>query len=58
MKKFLALMLACLLVGQFVCMTASAEENTPYRPFLEVVQEVGTYHCHLPRWHRTPGRNA
>lgn len=43
MKKFLALMLACLLVGQFVCMTASAEENTPYRPFLEVVQEVGTY---------------
>ena len=43
MKKFLALMLACLLVGQLVCMTASAEENTPYRPFLEVVQEVGTY---------------
>lgn len=29
MKKFLELMLACLLVGQLVCMTASAEENTP-----------------------------
>ncbi len=43
MKKLFALILSAVLLVQICCLTASAEEQTTYTPYLQSVQEMGSY---------------
>ena len=40
MKKLFALILSAVLLVQICCLTASAEEQTTYTPYLQSVQEM------------------
>ena len=47
MKKLFAVILSVVLLVQICCLTASAEEQTTYTPYLQSVQEMGSYEGNL-----------